>query len=65
MTDIIQQSEDWNWGLFNKLDKIKCRRLVEVAIMEKLGYKFKDKKWIKKTNVYITPDIMLRKYDKF
>ena len=44
--DIINSQEEWAFGFFD-MKRIKFNKLLEFSVMHKLGYKLKNKIWIK------------------
>lgn len=60
--DIINSQEEWAFGFFD-MKRIKFNKLLEFSVMHKLGYKLKNKIWIKNQIFDFTENY--NKYDYF
>lgn len=60
--DVIENEEIWNYGILT-LEKIKLNKVLEFSVMNKFGYKYKNKKWFRK--IYPNPTRHLNKYDNY
>lgn len=60
--DIINNQEEWAFGFFD-MKRIKFNKLLEFSVMHKLGYKLKNKIWIKNQIFDFTENY--NKYDYF
>lgn len=60
--DIFDNQDIWQFGILS-LEKIKLNKVLEFSVMNKFGYKLKNKNWIRK--ILHNPARHLNKYDNY